>query len=84
MGEKYESNNLLILMVKDESESPTDETLIVLLDVEQVPKEALQVVLEVTVKSGEGAVMETDVSVLKKDECMAKGVLMVIVILEFS
>lgn len=84
MGKKYESNSLLILMVKDESESPTDETFIVLLKVEHVPTETLQVVLEVTVKSIEGAVMETEVSALRKDECMAKGVLIVIVILEFS
>ena len=73
-----------MLMVKEDSDSPTDEILIVLLDAEHVPKEALQVVLEVTVKSGDGAVMETEVNALKKEECMAKGVLIVIVIFEFS
>lgn len=72
-----------MLMVKLESKSPTDEILIVLLDAEQVPKEAPQVVLDVIVKSGDGAVIETEVSELRKDECMENGVLIVIVILEF-
>jgi hypothetical protein len=72
-----------MVMVKLESKSPTDEILIVLLDAEQVPKEAPQVVLDVIVKSGDGAVIETEVSELRKDECMENGVLIVIVILEF-
>jgi len=54
--------------VKEESDNPTGEIIIVLLDFEHVPKEALQVVFEVTVKSGDGAEMETEVSELKKDE----------------
>lgn len=84
VGEKFERRSWLILMIKDESESPTDEILIVLLDAVQVPKEALHVVLDVIVKSGEGAIMETDVNELRKDECIAKGELIVIVIFEFS
>lgn len=72
-----------MLMEKEESESPTDEIRIVLLDFEQVPLEAVQVVLELMAKSGDGAEMETEVSELRKEACMAKGVLIVRVMLEF-
>jgi hypothetical protein len=73
-----------MLMVKDESESPTDEAIIVLFIFEQVPIETLQLVFEVTVKSGDGAEIEMEVSELRNEEWSANGVLIVRVIFEFS
>jgi hypothetical protein len=73
-----------MLMVKDERESPTDEAIIVLFIFEQVPIDTLQLVLEVTVKSGDGAEMEMEVSELRNEEWSANGVLIVRVIFEFS
>ena len=73
-----------MLMVKDERESPTDEAIIVLFIFEQVPIDTLQLVFEVTVKSGDGAEMEMEVSELRNEEWSANGVLIVRVIFEFS
>jgi hypothetical protein len=73
-----------MLMVKDERDSPTDEAIIVLFIFEQVPIDTLQLVFEVTVKSGDGAEMEMEVSELRNEEWSANGVLIVRVIFEFS
>jgi hypothetical protein len=72
-----------MLTENEERDNPTDEIRMVLFDFEQVPVEAEQVVLELTVKSGDGAEMETEVRELEKEECKAKGVLKVRVMLEF-
>jgi hypothetical protein len=73
-----------MLMVKDERDSPTDEAIIVLFIFEQVPIDTLQLVFEVTVKSGDGAEIEMEVSELRNEEWSANGVLIVRVIFEFS
>lgn len=80
---KNGSKILFITTVKEERDKPTDETVNELLLIVHAPSKGEHVVLADTV-SYEGGDMNNDVKLVEKEESIGKGVLIVIVKLEFS